>query len=63
MTEKCREHGQLPLNVFAGTIPVDQGLDRQVVPKIMNARSVTLALLPKTDLPRQPPEDLMNILM
>jgi hypothetical protein len=63
MPEKCGEHGQLLLNVFACAIPVDQGFDREPMAEIMNARSVTSALLPKTDLPRQLPENFIDILM
>jgi hypothetical protein len=51
MPEKCRKYGQFPLNVFSRSIPIDQRLDRETMTEIMNARSIALSLLPKSDLP------------
>lgn len=58
-TSRCREHGvaekgredrQFPLDMFARTIPVGQGLDSETVTKIVNPRTISLPVLQQTRL-------------
>jgi len=53
----------LLLDIFTSPVPADQRLDRETMTQIMNAGSAALSLLPKPDLPRQPPENAVDILM
>jgi hypothetical protein len=34
MTQECRKHGQLLLDIFTSSVPADQRLDREMVPVI-----------------------------
>ena len=39
MTEKRGQHGQSPFDVFMGAIPLDERVDGESMPKIVNART------------------------
>lgn len=60
---KVERNRQFALDIFAGTIPVDQGLDGETLAQVMNPWTVALPLLPKADLSRQLPEDAVHILV
>lgn len=63
MAQKRRQHRQLLLDVQPCTILVDQRLDGETMTQAMNAGTIALPLLPKPDLPRQSPEDAVDVLM
>lgn len=63
MAEKGREDRQFPLDIFARAIPVGQGLDGEMVTKIVNPRTIALPPLPQADLSRQLPEHPVHVLV
>ena len=53
MTQKGRQHGQTPFNVFAGSIPLNQSVEGKSVPEIVNPRAGVVGRSAQADLTRQ----------
>src|SRR6516165_12442986 len=53
MTQKGRQHGQTPFNVFAGSIPLNQSVEGKSVPEIVNPRAGVVGRSAQANLTRE----------
>src|SRR5215469_7630300 len=61
MAEVGRQQGQSSFRILTGPVPLHEGVRRETMAHVVQARATTVGGAPQTDLPRQGIEGSMNV--